>query len=94
MAKKLGKKPAPTRTLHVRLTGDLEGHEVVMRAFTTADYIRIRRGDLDDVALLQMTLDGVIDSTFSDVNALEPKHVLAILDGWVDAQREEAVPQA
>ena len=91
---KLRKKPAPTRTLRVALGGDLEGHEVVMRAFTTADYIRIRRGDLDDVALLEMTLAGVIDSTFDDVHALEPKHVLAILDKWVDAQREEALPPA
>lgn len=91
---KLRKKAAPTRTLRVRLEGDLEGHEVVMRAFTTADYIRIRRGDLDDVALLEMTLAGVIDSTFDDVRTLEPKHVLAILDKWVDAQREEALPPA
>lgn len=93
---KLKKLPLPDKSpLTVRPNGSLKGHELVMRRFNTRDYLAIKRGEVDDARLIQMTVDAVEDSTFpGDLLDLDPVHVIAIADAWAEAQKDESLPPA
>ena len=91
---KLKKRALPEQApVTVRPNGPLAGHELVMRRFNTRDYLAIKKGEVDDARLIEMTVAAVIDSTFSgDLLELDPLHVVAIANAWADAQKEAALP--
>lgn len=95
--RKLKKRPGmPTLDpLTVRPNGKLSGHELVMRRPTTAEWIRLKRGEIGNADMLDMIVKAVIDHTFTcEVDELDPLLVVQIGDAWFDAQKQESVPQA
>lgn len=80
--------------LVVRPDGSLAGHEFHMRRLAAADWIALRRGELDDGELVARALDAITDSSLPDDTELDAIEALALMGAWVGAHREDAVPPA
>lgn len=81
---------------HVRATLTVEagGHEYEMTRMTAADWIALRRGDLDDGGLVASALGAIVDSSLPDGAELDLSEGLALMRAWVKAHKDEAVPPA
>lgn len=88
------KRPAPSRTYHLRLNGELDGFEVVMRGMSTADLIAMQGGELSNAAALELTVSHIVESNFdvADYHDLDYWIVLEILTAWTAAMQEVALP--
>jgi hypothetical protein len=86
----IDKRPYEPAVLHV----EAFGHEFSMTRLTAADWIALKRGDLDDGALLAATLDAITDSSLPDGTVLDMDDGLALMRAWVQAHKDDAVPPA
>ena len=68
------------------------GRVIEMRKFTSREYVAIRKGDLDDVALIEMTLGAVVKDPAGDPWDLGPAEVSSLLAAWMEAATEAALP--
>ena len=84
---------APT-TITVKPGGALEGHEFLMRRLSAADWVAMRRGDLDDGGLVGAALAAIEDSSLRDGSELDLAEGLVLMGAWVKAHKDDAVPPA
>ena len=82
------------RTITVKPAGPLEGHEFSMTRISAADWVAMRRGDLDDGGLVASALGCIEDSSLPDGTELDLEEGLALMRAWVAAHKEAAVPPA
>jgi len=78
------------RVLHVEAIG----HEFEMTRLSAADWVRLRRGDLDDGELVASAMAAVKDSSLPDGAELDMTEGLALMNAWVQAHKDDAVPPA
>lgn len=78
----------------VKLTGELEGFEVVMGAMTAREIIAIQRGTANEADVLDMVQNRAIEHNFAvdDLRDLDYWIVAEILDAWSHAMEATAVP--
>jgi predicted kinase len=86
----IDKRPYEPKVLHV----EAFGHEFEMTRLAAADWIAMRRGDIDDGAFVGLALDAITDSSLPDGTVLDVEDGLALMRAWVAAHKEEAVPPA
>jgi hypothetical protein len=81
---------------HVRatLTVEAAGHQFAMTRMSAADWIALRRGDLDDGGLVASALGAIVDSSLPDGSELDLAEGLALMRAWVKAHKDDAVPPA
>lgn len=82
------------RTIVVEPDGLLAGHTFEMRRMDAADWVALRRGDIDDGAFAGLALDAVVDSSLPDGSELDLEEALALMRSWVAAHTRDAVPPA
>jgi hypothetical protein len=78
------------RVLHV----EAAGHEFEMARLSASDWVRLRRGDLDDGELVAAALDAIKDSSLPDGAELDMSEGLELMSAWVKAHKDDAVPPA
>jgi hypothetical protein len=78
----------------VRPDGPLAGHEFSMHRLGAAEWIALRRGDLDDGQLVAAAMDAVIDSTIPEDTELDMFEGLALMRAWTKAHKDDAFPPA
>lgn len=76
------------------LTVEAIGHEFAMTRLSAADWVRLRRGDLDDGELVAAALAAVTDSSLPDGAELDMSEGLKLMQAWVQAHKDDAVPPA
>ena len=86
----IDKRPYEPKVLHV----EAFGHEFEMTRLSAADWVALRRGDLDDGALVAATLAAINDSSLPDGTELDMDEGLALMAAWVQAHKDDAVPPA
>lgn len=68
---------------------------ITMRPLTSKEYIAIRRGEVDDVGLLEMTASAVVEYLpGQDPLDLPPVDLAELASNWIEAIGERAVPPA
>jgi hypothetical protein len=84
----------PRRSYHIDLTGELDGYHVVMGAMWGRELIRLRRGEMDEADVLELIAERCLEHDFAveDLRDLDFWMLLAILDGWKEAQMDAALP--
>lgn len=83
------KPDVPVRTVEVPIPNT--DATATMKRFNTRDYLRLRRGDLDDLATIDMTLGAIVDFP-GDPLDLPVEDLLALTERWVAAVTEVVVP--
>lgn len=85
-----------TDTIRVTLPPDIDGGgHITMRQFTTRDLLGILRKEMSNVELIEMTLEAIVEYLpDKDPLDLPPDKVPPILDAWMLAKKEEALPPA
>ena len=84
------KLPNPDPSLTVEVPGG-RGH-ITMRPFTSREFIAMKRGDFDEVALMEMTIAAVVEYLpGKDPLDLPPLILLALTSAWIAVGMEEAV---
>ena len=78
------------RVLHV----EAAGHEFEMARLSAADWVRLRRGELDDGELVAAALAAIKDSSLPDGAELDMSEGLDLMSAWVQAHKDDAVPPA
>lgn len=88
------KRELPRRRYRLDLTGELAGYHVVMGAMWGRELIRLRRGEMDEADVLDLIADRCLEHDFDidDLRDLDYWMLLAILDGWKEAQTDAALP--
>lgn len=83
-------------TIRVTVPAAIHGGGVItMREFTTRDLLGILRKDYSNVELLELTLDAIVEYLpDKDPLDLPPDRFPLILDAWMSAKEEEALPPA
>jgi hypothetical protein len=81
-------------TITVRPDGPLEGHEFEMRRLGAAEWVALRRGDLDDGQLVGSAIAAITDSSLPDDTELDMIEGMALMRAWTRAHKEAAVPPA
>ena len=85
------KPPSPDPSLTVEVPGGRG--RITMRPFTSREFIAMKRGDFDEVALMEMTIAAVVEYLpGKDPLDLPPLVTLGLATAWLDAGMEEAVP--
>lgn len=69
---------------------ELDGQTFTMRRFTTRDFITIRKGEMDDVALIEVICAAVVEGP--DPLDLPLEQTFDLLSRWMEAQTASAVP--
>jgi hypothetical protein len=70
------------------------GQQFEMTRLSAADWIALRRGDLDDGGLVASALGAIVDSSLPDGAELDLEEGLALMRAWVKAHKDDAVPPA
>jgi hypothetical protein len=80
------------QTVHL----EVAGHEFEMRRMTGAEWVAMRRLDTKDftVAMTEAALDAIVDSSLPDGAALNIDEAIDLMNGWIAAHKEDAVPPA
>lgn len=78
------------RTLRVEAIG----HEFEMSRLSASDWIRLRRGELDDGELTAAAMAAILDSSLPEGTEIDMREGLDLMNAWVKAHREDAVPPA
>jgi len=81
-------------TITVRPDGPLAGHEFIMHRLGAADWVALRRGDLDDGMLVASAVEAIQDTTLPDDVELDMFEGMALMRAWVAAHKEDALPPA
>jgi hypothetical protein len=81
--------------LTVEPPDELAGHVFMMKRISTPDYIRMRKGEMDDGQLVELIISSVVDHTVDgELIALDPLTLVNTLgDAWVQAHKQGALPQ-
>lgn len=83
-----------TDTTRVTLPAEIDGGGVItMRKFTARDLLAIVKKELSNIELVELTLDAIVEYLPGrDPLDLAPEQIPEILDTWMTARREEALP--
>lgn len=66
---------------------------IKMRQFTSREYIAMKRGEYDDIAIMEMTAAAVTDYLpGKDPLDLPPETLLELAAAWIAARTELALP--
>lgn len=82
-----------TRRAQEPLDVAVPGGTITMRPFSSREYLAMRKGDYNDVQMMEMTVEAIV--TYlpgEDPWDLPPEGLLAITKAWLDARRDVAVP--
>lgn len=79
----------PVRTVQVVVPG--EDTKATMRAFTTRDFLALRRGDTSDLVTIDLTLAAVVDFP-GDPLDLPLEDLLTVTTNWIAAVADAIVP--
>lgn len=74
------------------VTVEYGGQTYRMRRFTTRDYVALRKGDMDDLAVIESVCAAVIEGP--DPMDLPVEQTLELLTAWMNAMSESALPPA
>lgn len=84
------KAAAPARLLTVPAPG---GGTIQMRQFTSRQFVAMRRGEMDEIALMEMTV-AAIDKYLpgQDPWDLPPDVLLNLTAAWISAKLDDVLP--
>lgn len=84
------RKPVPdARHLSVPVAGGV----ITMRQFSSREYIAMRRGEYQDVDLMEMTVAAIVEYLpGQDPLDLPPDELLGLTAAWIEARKEQAIP--
>lgn len=76
------------------ITVEAAGHQFEMTRLSAADWIALRRGDLDDGGLVASAIEAIVDSSLPDGSELDLEEGLELMRAWVKGHKDDAVPPA
>lgn len=67
------------------------GQQFLMKRCSANGWVRVQRGD-DNGELIGLALDAIVDSSLPDGTEIDLDDARALVDAWVNAHRDDAVP--
>ncbi len=81
----------PANLLSVKVPGDRG--TIQMRQFTSRQFVAMRRSELDDIAMIEMTVAAIVEYLpGQDPWDLPPDLMLGITTAWISAKTDDVFP--